>query len=312
MNKFLKLSGLIVFISLVFLSLASCDWLFTDQDTTKNTPLSGIVTLTGDTRPGESLTANARLNATTGFSYQWKRTNSTGKSTNISGVNTRTYKIHEDDVNSDISVTVTCSGYTGSVESNSLIIRAGEDLSGTYHDSEELLPSLIFTDYTVIKIWDNNDPDQVIVESEGTYEANNGTLTLILKDKLDNFSEYKEIYKYERYNNTLLLMQGSYTWVFVKDDRAENAIIIDLEAMNEWELLDQRREVNAGQNSTFTVTGTGSYIEYKWYLNGDLVPSVTGISYVFNQMATGTYELVVVVKNDQGQSRSQRCWITVK
>jgi len=103
MNKFFKLSGLIVFISAVFLSLVSCDWLFSD-----NTALSGTVILTGDTRPGKYLTANtSRLNATGSFSYQWKRTNANGTSVNISGVNSGTYAIKETDVNYDISVTVT-------------------------------------------------------------------------------------------------------------------------------------------------------------------------------------------------------------
>jgi len=307
MNKFLKLPGLIVFISAVFLSLVSCDWLFNDQDTT----LRGTVTLTGeDARPGMTLTANtAGLNATGTFSYQWKRTNSSGKSTNISGVNTRSYKIQEDDVSSDISVTVTCSGYTGSIESNALIIRAGEDLSGTYHDSEDILPSLIFTDFTVIKIYDSNDPDQIIVDSEGTYEANNGILTFNLKSKFDN-SDIKEIYDYQLTGNSLLLTRGDEIGLYYKDDRAENAIIIDLEAMNEWELLVQRRDVFAGVPSTFIATA--GYSEYKWYVNGDEVSRGTGNSYIFNQPVTGTYELVVVVTNDQNQRRSQRCWITVK
>ncbi|MCL2174590.1 MAG: hypothetical protein FWB73_00965 [Treponema sp.] len=311
MNKFLKLSLLIIFISAVFLSLASCDFIndLLNNDTNKDTTLSGTVTLTGETRPGKSLTATASLNAKSGFSYQWKRTNASGESTNISGVTGRIYSIRTTDVNSDISVTVTCTGYTGSVESNALIIRAGEDLSGTYHDFDDILPSLIFTDFTVIKIYDSNDPEHVIVDSEGTYVANDGILTLNLKSKLDN-SDSIEIYDYQLIGKSLELFKGNDAWIFVKDDRAENAIIIDLEAMNEWDLLAQQsREVNRNANLSFTVIG--NYSGYKWYVNGVLVSS-TGSSYVFNQSTAGIYELVVVVTNSQNQSRSQRCWITVK
>jgi len=306
MNKFFKLSGLIVFISAVFLSLASCDWLFSD-----NTALSGTVILTGDTRPGKFLTANtSRLNATGSFSYQWKRTNANGTSANISGVNSGTYAIKETDVNYDISVTVTRSGYSGSVESNALIIKAGEDLSGTYHDIDALYHSFIFTDYTVIKIWDNIDPDQVFVESEGTYEANNGKLTLRLK--IDNSPETVETYSYQFNGSKLVLTQGNNTVTYFKDDRAENAIIIDLEAMDDPELFEQNTRVIFAGNLPTTITVTGSYTEYKWYVNGGLVSSGAGNSYIFNQSVYGIYELVVVVKNAQGQSRSQRCWITVK
>jgi len=74
--------------------------------------LTGTVIITGSAEVGETLTANtSSLNASGTFSYQWKRGN-----TNI-GSNSNSYQVQSADIGSTITVTVTCSGYSGSVTS---------------------------------------------------------------------------------------------------------------------------------------------------------------------------------------------------
>jgi hypothetical protein len=83
-------------------------------------------------------------------------------------------------------------------------------------------------------------------------------------------------------------------------------IVIDFD-MDEWELIaKQTVQANSNDNKVFTVTGT--YATYQWYLDG--TPVGTSSSYIFNK-PVGVYELLVVVKNNAGESRSGRYWITV-
>jgi len=85
-----------------------------------------------------------------------------------------------------------------------------------------------------------------------------------------------------------------------------STIIINLVDMNEWDLAQQTAQVQPNTNRLFSVTG--NYSTYKWYLDGVLVSSSS--TYTFNQ-PVNTYQLVVVVTNSNGESRSGRCWITV-
>ena len=83
-------------------------------------------------------------------------------------------------------------------------------------------------------------------------------------------------------------------------------IEVTLDVMNEWELIDQTIQVVTNTNKIFTVNG--SYSTYRWYLDGTLVSSST--SYTLNK-PNGVYQLMVVVANSSGESRSARCWVTV-
>jgi len=77
--------------------------------------------------------------------------------------------------------------------------------------------------------------------------------------------------------------------------------------LDEWTLLtDQSTQAVHNENKQFTVTGT--YTAYQWYLDG--VAAGTSSSYTFNKPA-GVYQLVVVVTNSSGESRSGRCRVTV-
>ena len=81
---------------------------------------------------------------------------------------------------------------------------------------------------------------------------------------------------------------------------------ISLADINEWELTEQTAQVTANVNKVFNVAGT--YSTYRWYLDGTSVG--TSSSYTFNKPA-GVYQLVVVVTNSSGESRSGRCRVTV-
>ena len=83
-------------------------------------------------------------------------------------------------------------------------------------------------------------------------------------------------------------------------------ITINLSDINEWELTEQSAQVTTNTNRVFNVAGT--YTTYRWYLDGISVG--TSASYTFNKPA-GIYQLVVVVTNSTGESRSGQCRITV-
>ena len=81
---------------------------------------------------------------------------------------------------------------------------------------------------------------------------------------------------------------------------------INLSIMDEWELTEQAVQVGAYFNKVFTVKGT--YVTYQWLLDGTLVE--TSPNYVFNKPAN-VYQLAVIVTNNNGESRSGRCRISV-
>jgi len=76
--------------------------------------------------------------------------------------------------------------------------------------------------------------------------------------------------------------------------------------IDEWELTEQTTQAAPNENKLFTVTGT--YTAYRWYLDGVSVGTTS--SYTFNKPA-GVYQLVVVVTNSNGDSRSGRCRVAV-
>jgi len=76
--------------------------------------------------------------------------------------------------------------------------------------------------------------------------------------------------------------------------------------INEWELTKQSAQAVPNEDTLFNVTGT--YATYQWYLDGE--PAANSSNYIFCA-PIGVYELVVVVTNSNGESRSGRCRITV-
>ena len=88
--------------------------------------LTGKVTVTGTAQAGETLTADtSSLGGNGTISYQWKR------GTISIGSNSNTYVVQSADVGSPITVTVTRSGYSGSVTSNPTSTIGFPPLTGT-------------------------------------------------------------------------------------------------------------------------------------------------------------------------------------
>ena len=85
-----------------------------------------------------------------------------------------------------------------------------------------------------------------------------------------------------------------------------SGVTINLTSMSDWELLEQTFEVIPNTNNDFTVTG--DYSTYRWYLDG--VSVGTSSSYGFSK-PIGVYQLVVMVTDSNGGSRSGRCRVTV-
>lgn len=83
-------------------------------------------------------------------------------------------------------------------------------------------------------------------------------------------------------------------------------IEIDFTGIVEWELIEQTAIANVNEDKVFTVNET--YTSYQWYLDGVSVGTTS--SYTLNEPA-GVYQLVVVVTNNTGESRSGRCRVTV-
>jgi len=85
----------------------------------------------------------------------------------------------------------------------------------------------------------------------------------------------------------------------------QETVTIILVEMNEWELMEQTVQAIANTNKVFTVSGT--YSTYRWYIDGTILGSSS--SFTFNK-PLGVYELILIVTNSAGESRSGRCWVT--
>lgn len=82
--------------------------------------LDGTVTIAGETVVGSELTATVTDSTAGTFTYQWK------SGTDNVGGNTNTYTTADSDVNKAITCVVTADGYTGSLTSNAITVKAAE------------------------------------------------------------------------------------------------------------------------------------------------------------------------------------------
>jgi len=111
MKVWIKLTGIIVITTMIGLVLWSCG--DGDGGGSGLPALTGTVSITGTTQVGFTLTADTTsLDGSGDISYQWKRA-----STNI-GSNSSVYIVHTEDVGSNLTVTVTRAGNSGSITSN--------------------------------------------------------------------------------------------------------------------------------------------------------------------------------------------------
>jgi predicted RecA/RadA family phage recombinase len=114
-----------------------------EPDPAVTPPLTGTVSISGTAAIGETLTANTvSLGGTGTISYQWKRGGTDdGEAVNI-GTNSNTYKVQAADDRCTITVTVTRSGYTGSVSSEPVTVlpklTGTVSISGTVKTGETL------------------------------------------------------------------------------------------------------------------------------------------------------------------------------
>jgi|GEM_PF-3052036 len=96
-------------------------------------------------------------------------------------------------------------------------------------------------------------------------------------------------------------------------DIASNTYItIDVASLDDFnDLPDQIVQINEYEKKPFNISD--DYMDYKWYINGDLVPGqIPPYRYVFAGDIIGTYELAVVVTDKAGDKFSGRCWIIVQ
>jgi len=104
---------------------------------------------------------------------------------------------------------------------------------------------------------------------------------------------------------------GTVEWVLINGAlqlRYVNAgITIEIKNMEDWDTFPVPIQ-NVTENTDFTFTVPDDYASYEWYVRGVLRPEVTGNQFVFNE-PLGVYELVVVVTNNLGETRSGRCTV---
>ena len=111
MKKSMKLIVFINFVVAIGFVLTACPELV---ERTQIPALTGTVSISGSAQVGQILTANTdSLNGKEAISYQWKRDGIA-----ISGANWPRYTVQSVDINFNITVTVTRTGYSGSVTSD--------------------------------------------------------------------------------------------------------------------------------------------------------------------------------------------------
>ena len=88
------------------------------KNTNEITELSGTVTINGIGAVGQTLTVNtSKINGSGSFSYQWRRSDTINIGSNSNG-----YIVQNEDVNNEITVTVTRSDNKGSITSDPMFI----------------------------------------------------------------------------------------------------------------------------------------------------------------------------------------------
>ena len=108
----MKIKKAALFLVIVSAALMCFTFIACSEPEEKLPALTGTVSIRGSAEVGQTLTANtANLDGSGTISYQWKR-----GSTDI-GTNSDTYTVQSADEGSSITVTVTRSGYSGSVTS---------------------------------------------------------------------------------------------------------------------------------------------------------------------------------------------------
>jgi len=220
------------------------------------------------------------------------------------------------DKGSTITVTVTRAGYSGTVTSvafgpiaisaafNSVTANGSEtettrDLTLTF---SRAITGLTAADITLSGVSGVN---------KGTLSGSGPTYTLPISGFTESgtltVSVTKSGYNISNSSKTVGIHHYTYT---PPPDSVSTGIVIELADIDidEWELIEQTAQAAPNTDKTFTVTET--YESYQWYLDGKPVGTSSN-TYTLNKPA-GVYQLVVVVTNSNGESRSGRCRVTVR
>ena len=111
--------------------------------------LTGTVSITGTAHEGETLTANTEsLDGSGTISYQWnRRTTASGTDTAVTGATESTYDLTPSDSGKYITVTVTRTGYSGSITSSATTAVQADGSGGLTIDGPPQLnaASLVFS-----------------------------------------------------------------------------------------------------------------------------------------------------------------------
>jgi len=156
----------------------------TSNPITVGPPLTGTVTITGNPEVEQTLKANVSglsISNDTPISYQWNRVNGT-TSTKIEGANKQNYKVESSDLNFKITVTVTCTGYTGSVTSEQTAVVTEvkvveKETSDGYYKYIETTGGVTITGYiktqTTVNIPEKIEGKSVTIIGEGAFKDKN-------------------------------------------------------------------------------------------------------------------------------------------
>jgi hypothetical protein len=267
--------------------------------------LTGTVSISGTAQVGQTLTVNTgNLGGSGDISYQWNR----GK-TAIPGANSSTYTVQSADVGASITATVTRSGnsssvtsaVTGPVTASAISVTfTGLTADGSSTQTTTALTLTFSQEITGLAAGD--------ITLSGISDVSKGTLTASGSTYILPISGFTA-------GGTLSVAVAKSGYTISDTPKTATVyyyttpsvgIVINLTDMNEWELAEQAAQATPNVNKAFTVTGT--YTAYCWYLDGASVG--TASSYTFNKQ-DGVYQLVVVVTDSNGESRSGRCRITV-
>jgi len=263
--------------------------------------LSGTVAINGVGYVGEMLTPTYDIYALGGntFSYQWKR----------DGIEVGTnydYLVQATDAGCTITLTMTCTNYVGEVTSDPIgpiiIPVALIDVSANGSSAQTTTQLTLTFNQEITGLAANDITLSGIAGvSKGTLSGSGTTYTLSISGFTVGGSLGVSI------TSSGYIIHGGTTMGYVNIYcSASVEMIIELAEMNEWDLIEQTAQATANVNKTFTVTGT--YATYEWYLDGISVG--TSSSYTFNKPAD-VYQLMVVVTDSNGESRSGRVRITV-
>jgi hypothetical protein len=281
-------------------------------------PLTGTVSISGTAQVGQTLTANiGSLGGSGAITYQWKR-----GTTNI-GTNSGTYTVQPADEGFTITVTVTRPGHSGSATSDPAgpVTGANQARVNAQTPNITIQPEgatvIVDASYSLSVAASVSDSGTLSYQWYSSASATNTGGTAINGATLPSYNPPTGVagtyhYFVEVKNTISDNGDGGNKTASARSDAVEiripplGVVVVNLAGMNEWELTEQTAQATANANRVFTVSG--AYTAYRWYLDGTQVG--TSSTYTLNEPA-GVYQLVVAVTNNNGESRSGRCWVTV-